>query len=452
MKLRLMVASCVLALAGGAFLVRRARAPEVSSSAHPGSSIETPTLPPSISPGNPPFQGAMDSREGSADLDREISELREHLLRNDAPLTLIPILVRIEQSCLQATAAARVRLETVVSDETQDPKCRTMLAMLLTRHFAKDSGPLVLNALRRSRGAPAEGFVFALAMRPFAAPFAVQEAERFWFEGFHVALFGEAMFPEFHAKVAGTAGAPKSFRTWHDRIGPVDQGAVVTAALEAAVRTPDADERQAILFMLKPPSRDLKGLLEAVQGLMAGATDPDDKVSCLALLANDSSEATRRFLEEQALSAGSPEVRAKAALTLVRWDVPDVADRFQKIYSACPDASARQSLLDKAHRADTAAMQTFLLNVVSSERDVELRKSAVTSVGLTDGRLHVPEKQAILQRGMSDSDADVRAAALEAVGRLRWTALRENVRVLAASDTSEKVRSAASRTLAELGP
>jgi hypothetical protein len=258
------------------------------------------------------------------------------------------------------------------------------------------------------------------------------------------------MFPEFRGKVVGTADAPKSFRAWHDRIGTVDQGTAVTAAVEAAVRTSDADRREAILFLLKPPSRDLKGLLEAVQGLMAGVPDPDHKVACLALLANDSSEGARRFLEEQAISAASPEVRAKAVLTLVRWDVPDVADRFQRIYSASADGSARQALLDKAYRADTAAMQSFLLQVVSSEQDAELRKSAVASVGLTDARLHGPEKQAILQRGMSDGNADVRAAALESVSRLKWTALRENVRALATSDSSEKVRSTASKTLAAL--
>ncbi|HXU11641.1 MAG TPA: HEAT repeat domain-containing protein, partial [Candidatus Binatia bacterium] len=334
---------------------------------------------------------------------------------------------------------------------TQDPKGRALLAMVLTRHFANDSGPVVLKALRHSQGALAEGFVFALATRPLAAPFSAQETERFWFEGFHSPLFGEAMFPDFRAQVAGTAGAPKSFRAWHDRVGHVDEGIAVTAALEAAVRTPDADQRNGILFILKPPSRDLKGLLEAVQGMMAGATDPDDRITCLALLANDPSEGARRFLEEQAISAPQPEVRAKAALTLVRWDVPDVADRFQRIYAACPDPSSRQSLLDKAYRADTAAMQAFLLNVVSSERDAELRTSAVTAVGRTDARLHVPEKQAILQRGMSDSDADVRTAAVEAVSRLKWTALRENVRILASSDASEKVRSTASRTLAALG-
>jgi HEAT repeat protein len=291
--------------------------------------------------------------------------------------------------------------------------------------------------------------VFALSARP-SKSFSRERAERFWLEALHHAEFAGTLDAALFEKAAKAPDAPKSFKTWYERVGPADRVPVVLGGLGAVRRISDPLLLNDLLFHLRPPGQGGKPLVDAVRATLDGLPDVELKIRCLTLLAVDDAPESRQFLEDQVTAAREPELRQAAASALVPWDAPDAAARLWTLYGRLGSGSARAALLEKAYRSDAEPVQSFLLSVVSHDADPDTRRSVLGAVALTEPGKHAPVKRAILLKGLSDADAAVRRASLDALRHLKFGELIEEARRLERTDPSEEVRRAAARTVETL--
>ena len=198
----------------------------------------------------------------------------------------------------------------------------------------------------------------------------------------------------------------------------------------------EADDDIKVLALSGLMQSDPEKALPQVEKLLKGAHSPNLKRQALYVIAQNNTPQAQQMLEQIA-RGGNPDLQVRAIQFMSERRNPNTPKILLEIYTSTNDPAVKRAVLDTfSNNRD----KDRLMQVLKSERDVNLRKQAIDRLGDVDGQ---PELWQIYQ---SETTTDGKVAVLRAMAH---NGNLEKLADVARTDKDPKVRQQAIEIISE---